>query len=214
MAAQPQSLSSILARSTIEDPDEVLKSANADLKKDKTDIQAQHAKVVALLKKDEYEEALQFFETSGSALADKAKLERAYALYKLGRLEEAAKAVEGVKSRAAKHVAAQSMYRAELFSRASAIYGELEKQKSLNEDTDLKINRGAVDAQLTWAGQGEHVQKKKPDRQDLEAFETAFNAACGSIARGELSQADVLLKRSRGMNGHPKSSSALLISSL
>lgn len=32
----------------------------------------------------------------------------------------------------------------------------------------------------------------------MEAFETAYNAACGCIARGELGQAEVLLKRSKG----------------
>lgn len=32
----------------------------------------------------------------------------------------------------------------------------------------------------------------------MEAFETAYNAACGSIARSELRQAEVLLKRAKG----------------
>ena len=42
------------------------------------------------------------------------------------------------------------------------------------------------------------MPKKKPGREDLEAFETAYNAACGSIARGELGQGEVLLKRAKG----------------
>jgi len=67
-----------------------------------------------------------------------------------------------------------------------------------NEDVDLKINNGAVDAQLEWANLGHLVKNKKPGREDLQAFETAYNAACGSIARGELGQAEVLLKRSKG----------------
>jgi signal recognition particle subunit SRP72 len=66
------------------------------------------------------------------------------------------------------------------------------------EAHDLRINRGAVDAQLQWAGNHDAVQNKKPGREDLDAFETAYNAACGSIARGELGQADVLLKRTKG----------------
>jgi signal recognition particle subunit SRP72 len=52
---------------------------------------------------------------------------------------------------------------------------------------------------LEWNGQGELAQKKKPTREDLEAFETAFNAACGSISRGELAQADVCLKRAKDL---------------
>ena len=54
-------------------------------------------------------------------------------------------------------------------------------------------------SELEWNGQGELAQKKKPTRDDLEAFETAFNAACGSISRGELAQADVCLKRAKDL---------------
>jgi signal recognition particle subunit SRP72 len=54
-----------------------------------------------------------------------------------------------------------------------------------------------VDAQLEWTGQGELAQKKKPSREDLELFETAYNAACGSIARGELAQGEICLKRAK-----------------
>jgi signal recognition particle subunit SRP72 len=52
---------------------------------------------------------------------------------------------------------------------------------------------------LEWTGQGELAQKKKPTREDLEVFETAFNAACGSISRGELAQAEVCLKRAKDL---------------
>ena len=67
-----------------------------------------------------------------------------------------------------------------------------------DEKNDLRINNGATDAQLEWMRRGDLVQKKKLGREDLEAFETAYNAACGSIARGELGQGEVLLKRARG----------------
>ena len=62
----------------------------------------------------------------------------------------------------------------------------------------MRINSGAIDAQLEWKRQGDLVLKKKPGREDLEAFETAYNAACGSIAREELGQGEVLLKRAKG----------------
>ena len=67
-----------------------------------------------------------------------------------------------------------------------------------NEENDLRINSGATDAQLEWTRRGDLVQKKKPGREDQEAFETAYNVACGSIARGELVQGEVLLKTARG----------------
>ena len=80
------------------------------------------------------------------------------------------------------------------------LYKELAGSQAAEEgeESDLRINSGATDAQLEWTKQGELVQKKKPGREDLEAFETAYNAACGSIARGELGQGEVLLKRAKG----------------
>jgi len=70
-----------------------------------------------------------------------------------------------------------------------------------NEENDIRINSGATDAQLEWTRQGYLVGKKKPGREDLEVFETAYNAACGSIARGDFGQGEMLLKRARGPYG-------------
>ena len=79
------------------------------------------------------------------------------------------------------------------------MYKQLADQPVEDEEYDIRINSGAVDAQLEWTGQGELAQKKKPSREDLEVFETAFNAACGSIARGELAQGEVCLKRAKDL---------------
>ena len=38
-------------------------------------------------------------------------------------------------------------------------------------------------------------KSKKPGREDMEAFETAYNAGCGCLARGDLAKASILLKR-------------------
>ena len=67
-----------------------------------------------------------------------------------------------------------------------------------NEENDIRINSGATDAQLEWMRRGDLVLKKKAVREDLEAFETTYNAACASIARGELEQGGILLKRAKG----------------
>jgi len=75
----------------------------------------------------------------------------------------------------------------------------LANEKVNDEEYDIRINSGAVDAQLEWSGKGELAQKKKPSREDLEVFETAYNAACGSIARGELAQGEVCLKRAKDL---------------
>jgi len=206
MTSKPSAiLSSLLNSSSIDDHEEVLKQANADLKNDKSNQEALHTRVVALLKLDRFGDALRALDDGGDKLAERCALEKAYALYKTGQLEEAAKIVEGsdTKSRGIRHVAAQVAYRAEKFEDAAKIYKDLSVQAGTieGEENDIRINSSAVDVQLEWQGNGEKVEKsrKKPGREDLEAFETAYNAACGYIARGDLGAGSVLLKRARDL---------------
>lgn len=199
MSSSVPSLTSLLKQTHIEDHEEILNAANATLKQAKNDVEAQHVKVVALVKLDRFDDAIRMFETDGDQLKDKARLEHAYALYKAGKPAEAAKlAAEGAQ-RGHKHVEAQASYRAEDFLRAADLYQELGSRLEVETEADLRINTGAVDAQLECAGHGDRVRNKKPGREDLEAFETAYNAACGSIARGELAQGGVLLKRAQDL---------------
>lgn len=64
----------------------------------------------------------------------------------------------------------------------------------------MSINSWATDAQLQWKGEAEHVRHERPSREDLESFETAYNAACLSIAKGELAQGEMLLSRAKSMS--------------
>ena len=67
------------------------------------------------------------------------------------------------------------------------LYEDLRVNGVPAEAHDLRINRGAVDAQLQWAGNHDAVQNKRPGRPRH---------------RGELGQADVLLKRAKGIPFH------------
>ena len=192
----------MLQKTSLDDHSEVLKLCNAALKRSKSDLEAQHVKAVALLRLDRYEEALHHFEESGATLKEKSPLEYAYTLYKTGRLEEAAKVASSVgASRGAQHVEAQATYRAEKFQRTAELYQELVADQVAAEDYDLRVNRGALQAQIAWT-KPDTAESKRPSREDLEHFETAYNAACGSIARGELAQAEVLLKRAKTLCQH------------
>ena len=42
------------------------------------------------------------------------------------------------------------------------------------------------------------MSKKRAGREDLESFETTYNAACSYIARGELAQGLLLLRKAKG----------------
>ncbi|KAH8805596.1 hypothetical protein F5884DRAFT_799947 [Xylogone sp. PMI_703] len=206
MASNPAAtLSSLLRSATIDDHEEILKAANAVLKTSKNDPKALHTRVIALLNLDRFEDALRALDEGGDKLSQECVLEQAYALYKTGKLVEAEELARGVSSseRGLKHVAAQVAYRAEKFEDAARIYKELNSQKAPieGEENDLRINSAAVDAQLEWQENGDKVEpsRKKATREDLEAFETAYNSACACIARGELSVAAMLLKRARDL---------------
>ena len=110
MTSSNQTLSTLLQRASVEDHEQVLKACNATLKQSKRDLRAQHAKVVALLKLDLYDDALQFLDEADDGLIEETQLERAYALYKTGQLEEAKSiAKDIVDSRGARHIEAQAV---------------------------------------------------------------------------------------------------------
>ncbi|KAI9791089.1 MAG: Signal recognition particle core component [Peltula sp. TS41687] len=201
--AATASLSALLRQTALEDHEDVLRAADAVLKKSRHDIEAQHVKVVALVKLDRFEDALRVLAAGNDELNARATLEKTYALYKLGKWEEAEHiASQAPARRALRHVQAQAAYRLEKFEKTAELYKRLATQRPEmdNEGVDLKINRGATDAQLQWSsGNKDLVHKTKPDREDLEAFETAYNAACGSITRGEFMQADIILKRAKAI---------------
>ncbi|KXJ92794.1 hypothetical protein Micbo1qcDRAFT_160613 [Microdochium bolleyi] len=207
MSDPTATLAKLLGASSIDDHEEVLKAANAAIKASKgSNTDAQHTRVVALLKLDRFDDALRAIADAGSALESQASLEKAYALYKTGQHDEADKALRSggsSSSRALRHLSAQIAYRAERFEAAARLYAELEKNNDgiEGEENDIKINRLATHAQLEWSGAGGVLSEaqKQPSREDLEAFETAFNSACGCIARGDLSKASVLLKRARDL---------------
>ncbi|KAI4117367.1 MAG: hypothetical protein LQ345_002379 [Seirophora villosa] len=201
MTSEARTLAALLQRASIDDHEEILRACNASLKQSKKDLRSLHAKVVALLKLDRYEDALHVLEDGGESLKDEARLERSYALYKTGQLAEAERIAQRIDDdRGARHVEAQALYRLEDFERSALLYRELSQTHAIidNEENDIRINGGAADAQLEWTSKGYLVHKKKPGREDLEAFELAYNAACASIARGELAQGEVLLRRSQG----------------
>lgn len=92
-------------------------------------------------------------------------------------------------------------YRAENFATALKLYESLtnDGMELGNESNDLRINTWAIDAQTLWKREADLSQARRPSREDLEAFETAYNAACSSLARGDFIQSELLLKRAKGM---------------
>ncbi|KAI0872033.1 hypothetical protein GGS24DRAFT_469100 [Hypoxylon argillaceum] len=209
MSSNPAAaLASLLRAATIQDHDEVLKLANAAIRASKSDKDAHHTRVIALLKLDRFDDALRAIAEGGHALEAECILEKAYALYKTGNLQEARDAAENAPSAQAasrpfRHLRAQIAYRAENFLDAASIYHSLASEKAgpQGDENDIKINLLATNAQLEWAGLGHQIDdsERQASRADLESFETAYNAACAHIARAELVKAAVFLKRARDL---------------
>ena len=103
-------MSTLLQRTGLDDHEEILKTCNAEIKKNKKDFKALHVKIVALLKLDRYDHAIHIFEDGGDILKTQAKLEYAYTLYKTRKLEEAAKISSEIRDhRGARHVDEQAL---------------------------------------------------------------------------------------------------------
>jgi len=202
MSSSVPSLTTLLKQTSIDDHEEVLRAANATLKQHKNDLEAQQVKIVALLKLDRYDDAIHCFEAGEDMLKEKSRLEYAYALYKSGKPGEAAQIAQQGAGRGYEHVEAQARYRTEDFQRAAELYRKLEAKLEQDAEADLRINSGAVDAQLEWSGRGELVDRARGSRrEDMESFEIMYNYGCDSIAQGLLARADVLLTRAKDLCG-------------
>ncbi|KAM0340171.1 hypothetical protein ACHAPQ_001229 [Fusarium lateritium] len=188
-------LSALLRQSSIEDHDEVLKAANAALKANKSDVDSQHTRIVALLKLDRFEDALRAIADASPILHSRIALENAYALYKTGKLSEATAILQSAgiqKKRGLQHAAAQVAYRAERFDEACNIYSRLLDTDPADEENDISINLRAAFAQSSWLG---YSSADKISVQDSDGFELCYNAACAHIASGSLEIAADLLQR-------------------
>lgn len=195
-------LPSLLKRSTITDHDEALKASDVALKSSSNDTQAQQTKAIALLKLERYADALKHFEDS-SSLQQAIPEAYAYCLYRSGKFEEAVKVVSAVQdSRGAQHITLQAGYRAEDWDAASEAHTQLSKTHVAKEDSDLRVNTQALNAEGLWLEKLSPASVQRATTDDLSAFETAYNAACISVSKGQLQEADILLKRAISLCEH------------
>ncbi|POS86858.1 hypothetical protein EPUL_002478 [Erysiphe pulchra] len=201
MANPAARLTALLAKISMVDNEEALDVASKALKASKENGDALHTLVVALIKLERFEDALQALNDGGEKTLALCTLEKAYALYKMGKLTEAELLLNEANKRGLKHLAAQVAYRAEKFTAALSYYKDLRSKKSLieGEDVDLIVNISAIDAQLEWQANGNRMDEDidLPSSDDLNIFEISFNSACKLIARKDFMTAYKLLERAR-----------------
>ncbi|KAL2757158.1 hypothetical protein ACRALDRAFT_1062765 [Sodiomyces alcalophilus JCM 7366] len=182
-------LASLLHASTINDHT-ILEAANAALRDSRPHPHTVAAKVIALLRLDQFEDALRALAEAGSDAEETWKLERSYALYKTGDLDGASALTQLPLGRCYSHIAAQVAYRAGRFREASTIYTALASSVgAAAEESDLAINSLAVTAQRNWESAAADNDVQTSVFTAPESFELAYNMACCSISQGEFLKA-------------------------
>lgn len=195
-------ITSLVKKATIDDHGANLQTSEQTLKTSPTDSEALQTKAVALLKLERYADALKHFAQTQS-LQKELPEAYAYCLYRQGKFEEAVAVASEVKnSRGAQHITLQAAYRAEDRDAAAKAYSQVSKNTPTTEQFDLRVNKLALDAEALWLEALSSAAVPRATTDDLAAFETAYNAACISVSKGQLAEADILLKRAISLCEH------------
>ncbi|KAK9370862.1 hypothetical protein V1509DRAFT_615000 [Lipomyces kononenkoae] len=183
----------------------VVDLANRLLKHNSSDVRAKKAKQVALIKLDRYAEALKVFGDDELKPCELA-LERAYCLYKLGKLEAAKVLTDNAirsgednatQQRGLLHLKAQIEYRLERFPDAAETYDMLSNSPYLvdGEEHDVLVNILAIQAQQRWW----NLISNPVPNATVVSHEQAFNMASLKIGDGHYREALSLLMQAKNL---------------
>ncbi|KAK9460512.1 uncharacterized protein V1516DRAFT_676905 [Lipomyces oligophaga] len=177
----------------------VIDLADRVLKQDPDDRKALKSKIVALIKLERFDSALELALKYSDAI-----LEACYCLYSLGRLDEASAKIDEalvssslgpVQTRGLKHLKGQVAYRQERFADAAQVYDELSKSSFIvdGEAHDVLVNELAINAQQRWW----NATTLDVPAVQASSHEQAFNLATVKISEGNCSEALSLLERAK-----------------
>ncbi|KAH0628515.1 hypothetical protein JD844_009816 [Phrynosoma platyrhinos] len=175
-----------------------LKSVNKILQITKDDVTALHCKVVCLIQNGSFKEALSVIHTHTKVLtSDLIAFEKAYCEYRLNRIENALKTIEGVSQQTnkLKELYGQVLYRLERYDDCLAVYRDLIRNSQDDYEEERKTNLSAVvAAQSTW-------EKVVPEDLGLQeaTYELCYNAACALIGQGKLNEAMKSLQKAEDL---------------
>ncbi|KAF7236498.1 Signal recognition particle subunit SRP72 [Varanus komodoensis] len=175
-----------------------LKSVNKILQINKDDVSALHCKVVCLIQNGSFKEALSVIHTHTKVLtSDLIAFEKAYCEYRLNRIENALKTIEGASQQTdkLKELYGQVLYRLERYDDCQAVYRDLIRNSQDDYEEERKTNLSAViAAQSTW-------EKVVPEDLGLQeaTYELCYNAACALIGQGRLNEAMKSLQKAEDL---------------
>jgi signal recognition particle subunit SRP72 len=158
-------------------------------------------RVTALLRCEQYAEALAVLKAAPGTLKDSLRLQEAYCLYRTGALSKGLELLNkndgALSSQAvpAAHLKAQILYRLHRYSETLDVYS---KMSSGEDSAELRTNCLAVMA--ASAASGSVLQDKEVTGKSVpEVYEEAYNLACLHMAKGAWSQAQSMLERAKGI---------------
>ncbi|KAJ6653621.1 hypothetical protein lerEdw1_009055 [Lerista edwardsae] len=162
-----------------------LKSVNKILQISKDDVTALRCKIVCLIQNGSFKEALSVIHTHTKVLtSDLIAFEKAYCEYRLNRIENALKTIQGASQQTdkLKELYGQVLYRLECYDDCLAVYRDLIRNSQDDYEEERKTNLSAVvAAQSTWEKEDLGLQEG--------TYELCYNAACAFIGQGRLTDA-------------------------
>ncbi|KAI8816789.1 uncharacterized protein EV422DRAFT_269307 [Fimicolochytrium jonesii] len=180
----------------------IIELADRILKLSKGDVDAFHAKIVALIRLEQYAKALDVLKVVPANLKKELIFEKAYCEYRANHLDESLATIqknlpEATRvlgpggARSLRHLEAQVLYRLEEYDECLDLYTILDKDATEEEQVELRANIAAVRAAAASAGVAlaEEMDLDEP----LDSYEMMYNTACKHIANGHLDDAVPLL---------------------
>ncbi|KNC99257.1 uncharacterized protein SPPG_05512 [Spizellomyces punctatus DAOM BR117] len=190
--------------------DKIVETCDKILRSEPSDPDAIHTKIVALIRLEQYTNALKLIDspTIPTFLREELVFERAYCLYRANRLqdcldlvrkqrEDAAKNFGSDVERSLRHLEAQVLYRFEKYDNCDQIYKELSTSAEEYEQGELRANILAVKAAAV--ANGEKLVDEMEIDVSSDSYEVAYNVACMHLAKRELDQAASLLEKAKGL---------------
>lgn len=169
----------------------IVKVSDQILAKEPNCVEAKHCKVVALIQENEISQALQVIESTRIAGLD-LTFQKAYCLYRIGRLPAALIALKGLERNVnVLQLEAQILYRNGDWEECISSYETLFKQHKVVAN-DLKTN---IVAAYVVGGRAAEVPSLMETLKvhPRSGFEIAHNAACALVEKGEFAKAEELL---------------------
>jgi len=185
-----------------------IKTCNKILNVAPGDATAFHCKVICLMQLGRFETALQQIEANpGLAASACLEFERAYAYYRLNRLNDSLDVLNGAAANAENEglpprcleMKAQVLYKLERFEECFLVYKDIIKNTDANDEFETErmtnLMAASVMAVTEATEKNSNGKYNVPVDDEHETYEIVYNSACKLLAEGHWADAEIALER-------------------